>query len=245
MSNELDTKDILIEEETVFDLSASCTKDQAVMRILGWGQGSVFKLAIPITEDGISPEDLRQMHPEAMTLSERLQDMAEHARNALILGAENGTSQEELGRLDDEVEKVRQLAARARELRMDIEDELSKGENSILRIDDDATNSSGVTHINIRSLEKWIAEPDSSEAPNAKKSRPRQKLREQEEAISRVIEELGHSPKSLPHQEPGKKGVKSAVNSKLADDPLFKDKRTSFNKAWERLRKDGSIADSA
>jgi hypothetical protein len=54
------------------------------------------------------------------------------------------------------------LIERAHELAMDIEDELDKGDNSILRLDKDATEKSGVTHITLRSFEKWRARYDTS-----------------------------------------------------------------------------------
>ncbi len=156
---------ILTIEEDVFDLSISCTKDQAVMRMLGWGEGNVFKRAIPIDADGnISPEDLMQMHPGTMTLLERLQEREEHARKALTRGVESDVPYKEFDRLVGDREEVRELAALARELLMDIDAELAKGKDSALHLDEEATNRTGITHIKILSLDKWAVEFHSAEA---------------------------------------------------------------------------------
>jgi len=58
---------------------------------------------------------------------------------------------------------------------------------------------------------------------------PRQ--RHQEEAILRVIDELGYLAKALPKSKPGKKGVKAEVRANLRC--LL---GTVFDKAWQRLR---------
>ncbi|KWA65525.1 hypothetical protein WL28_25375 [Burkholderia ubonensis] len=68
--------------------------------------------------------------------------------------------------------------------------------------------------------------------------RPPSQHRHQEAEILRVIRELGHDPAMLPKQKPGTSGVKSAVRQKLS----FSQK--VFNKAWERLRDAGDVADA-
>lgn len=158
MSNKPVSDDIPPEESVIFDLSTSCTLDQAVMKMLGWGKDVVYRQVTSITENGLSPEAIRQVHPSIMTLEERLTDLSEHARIALIDAAENDASFDILTDLAEDVKEVRAQVVKARRFRMDIEEELAKGEQSILRKDKTATKSSGVTHLSIRSLERWIAE---------------------------------------------------------------------------------------
>ena len=67
------------------------------------------------------------------------------------------------------------------------------------------------------------------------RSKPDQQY--QEEEIIRVIRNIGHDPRQLPKNSPGKPGVKAEVREKLS----FSTK--VFDKAWERLRAAGDIAD--
>lgn len=78
-------------------------------------------------------------------------------------------------------------------------------------------------------------EHEGTATPN---DRPQQQQRYQESEILRVIRELGHTAAALPKVKTGRSGVKSQVRQKL------KFTASVFNKAWERLRADGRIADS-
>lgn len=80
---------------------------------------------------------------------------------------------------------------------------------------------------------RFIDDADTSAA----QPRPKKDQRHQEDEILRVIRDLKHDPKQLPKNQPGKPGVKADVRVQLA----FSTK--VFDKAWERLRADGSIAD--
>lgn len=52
--------------------------------------------------------------------------------------------------------------------------------------------------------------------------------------IRKIIEKLGHDPKCLPPNSPGKRGVKFAVRSEYKN--TFRDYTVSkFDRAWERL----------
>lgn len=67
---------------------------------------------------------------------------------------------------------------------------------------------------------------------SAPQSQPLMRQPYQEQEILRVIKELGHDPKNLPKDNPGKSGIKAAVKSKL---PTSMTGTTIFNKAWDRL----------
>ncbi len=62
--------------------------------------------------------------------------------------------------------------------------------------------------------------------------RPMPRQRFQENEILWVIRELGHDPRKLPKNKPGKPGVRSEV-CKMLTDPMWQG--TVFEKAWERL----------
>ncbi|WP_232341786.1 hypothetical protein [Burkholderia pseudomallei] len=76
------------------------------------------------------------------------------------------------------------------------------------------------------------------EPTKAAARRPLKQQAHQEAEILRVIRELNHDPKKLPKQKPGKPGVKAAVREKLT----FSKK--VFDKAWDRLRASGDVADN-
>jgi hypothetical protein len=72
-------------------------------------------------------------------------------------------------------------------------------------------------------------------------TRPVQRQHAQEQAIKRLIREAGHDPLQLPMNEPGKPGIKAKVRKALQSDPIFTGAKV-FEKAWERLRNGGEIA---
>ena len=76
-------------------------------------------------------------------------------------------------------------------------------------------------------------------ADKSPSARPPSQQRFQEEAILRVIRDLGLDPLALPSNERGKPGVKTDVRAKLGFSSAV------FNKAWERLRSQRDIQDAA
>ena len=158
------------EKEIIIDLSTSCTKNQAVAKLLGWSQGDFFYKYIKVTEKGVSPDQLPFMHPQAIDLVEQLEEMHENARQELLkaypeeafhasFDLEKHLSStellEELSKKADKVDEIRDLIKKARNYAMDIDDELSKGHESMIRIDQELSKSSGVCHITLRSLDRW------------------------------------------------------------------------------------------
>jgi hypothetical protein len=66
----------------------------------------------------------------------------------------------------------------------------------------------------------------------------------QEEAILRSLEQRGYTPAALPRRQGTKKWVKSEVWASLKTQRKTFGSDKVFDKAWERLRKDGRIAES-
>lgn len=79
-------------------------------------------------------------------------------------------------------------------------------------------------------------------SPIATSIQPVQRQQAQESAILGEIQKLGHDSAQLPRNPPGKGGVKRDVRVKLGSHPAFS-ASTSFDRAWERLRKSGEIKD--
>jgi hypothetical protein len=74
--------------------------------------------------------------------------------------------------------------------------------------------------------------------------KPIQRFAAQETAILNAIKTQGYVALSLPKNEPGMGGVKKLIRDATASNGLFLSGSTVFNKAWERLRKSGEIADA-
>lgn len=70
------------------------------------------------------------------------------------------------------------------------------------------------------------------------KAQPPKTQRWQEDEILRVLRGLGYDPKALPRNPPGSPGAKAQARAQLT----FTSK--VFDKAWERLRQFGDIADA-
>ncbi|RIX47588.1 MAG: hypothetical protein D3M94_07930 [Rhodocyclales bacterium GT-UBC] len=79
-----------------------------------------------------------------------------------------------------------------------------------------------------------------SEVPKSKGEAPLQRQRFQEQEIIRALNELDYNPQSIPKWKAGERGVKSAIREFLKDHK-WSDK--VFDKAWQRLRDSGEIAE--
>ena len=141
--------DILIKQET------SCSKEEAIAKLLGWMRGTLRRKYVEFTPGWISEDQLPYLYSLQGTVQEHLQDLrtAEYAayHQAAIIDME-----------DDIAEEKRQSVARidglildaARYLR-EIESELDSGEASVLKIDHEGTENLGVIQITLSSLDRW------------------------------------------------------------------------------------------
>lgn len=143
------------EDQTIIDFRSSCTKDEAVAKLLGWSRGHIFPKNIKLTVFGIAAEDLKNVPSNEYAVNEQLQGLLEAARHKLIDAAENGATHEALWELEDEVRKRKDLITRAIAYFIDIDSELSKGMASAIRPDAEATAGSGVLHLTLGSLDEW------------------------------------------------------------------------------------------
>jgi len=75
--------------------------------------------------------------------------------------------------------------------------------------------------------------------------KPVQRSAAQDQAILAAIERQHLNVLALPKPRPGKAGVKAATRASLEGvNPLFPKDSTVFDKAWERLRRNGDIAEN-
>ncbi len=81
--------------------------------------------------------------------------------------------------------------------------------------------------------------------PNAAQgAQPLQRWAFQEQEILRVLRELRLDPRALPKPSPGTPGPKAAARTALGTTGIWTGERV-FEKAWERLRESGQIADKS
>ena len=231
----------------------SVTIDEAIAMLLGGIEGPVR-----LQSDSDDPSDWEEAEIAAyyFDLDERLHQIREGLEADLSFAEVEGPPTE-VERLRDELTKFAKTEEKAYAFRCAIEDELNKGSESDLRKDQALSNNS-FAYITLASFDQWaeklydrrfLATPDqsskhaslplaSTEAP-----KPRTRLRDQEKAIIACLSTLGYDPRQLPKNPSGKNGIKKQVRDKIAGSPLFTG-ATVFNRAWERLRKDGDIVDA-
>jgi hypothetical protein len=119
------------------------------------------------SESGISEDQLPFLYSfEETSLKYHLEELREGARRELgeACGAyyESNENSEGFALLEKtvgakiaEVERIDNLFKLAGSYLLDIDEEIDKGESSTLKIDKEATEKSGVTHIKLRSADRW------------------------------------------------------------------------------------------
>lgn len=152
------------------DTSISCTKEQAVMKLLGWSQGIHTKKEFRLPAEGLWLDQLPFLSRHILNLGDQLKELHERAllEYQHAFPPEAGTVEfdlekhfgapgvmEKLTEKQEALEDVQALIHRAREYAMDIQEEIGKGKDSQLLTDTEAAQTNGVLHITLRSLEKW------------------------------------------------------------------------------------------
>jgi len=150
------------EVDFVLDLSASCTKDQAVMRLLGWGKETInlVRQVIYLAPNGSTEWDKTKGNAlEHENLSDFLTEIYHDAREAAAFDIGEKSDAEQVNEPNEAVlEKyiwAEDLIEEARNLLIDIVDELAKGDSSKLRLDNFLSQKHGVQYITIKSLAAW------------------------------------------------------------------------------------------
>lgn len=145
------------EDEVHYDLRTSCTRDEAVAKLLGWMRGPLRSRHLPVTGHSDSATDLPHLDSLNGSLEQTLGAMRETARQDLLDAVEVGVSTYVFLAKDFAVKRFDALATDAATYLADIDDELAKGDASALRTDSMATAKSGVVHITLRSLDDWAS----------------------------------------------------------------------------------------
>ena len=148
-----------VQDDFLLNLSASCTKDQAVLRILGWGRNTIYPKHLHVSEEGTVQEDQHSIYRSAFSLNDFLSDIYRDAlaiyEDAVPAGASEDQVQQAIESHAPRIEEAEAFIEKARDYMLDIVEELAKGDRSALRLDNDATAQTGTIHITLRSLDAW------------------------------------------------------------------------------------------
>lgn len=143
------------EDDVIPKLEASCTKEEAVAKMLGWLQGPIRKRVIQITEHGISADQMPHLPQLEGSLEEHLFELRYAARTLLIKAQEEDAPLDVIKEKENAVIECDNLIKWAAIYLEDITEELAKGENASLKIDREATSKSDTTYITLKSLRVW------------------------------------------------------------------------------------------
>lgn len=217
----------------------SLTRDEIVAILLGWLDGP--RILIPM-EDA-SPKEQELVESESYCLLEDRENRLDVAYDKRIECLESGQPAEICQKPVDDFRREDEAFRRFCD---EFDDEISKGDKSMLRVDRRSSTPSDICYTR-KSFDEWRTKtPAIAELSRAgTKPMPRKKTQGmlQEEIILTYIKELGYEPTRLPRNEPGRKGIKAEVRAEIeiGQEP-FKTLKI-FNNVWQRLREEKLIGE--
>lgn len=159
--------EILESEPILVSLDTSCTRDVAVARLLGWMRGPIRRRYVDLSDGFISLDQMKYMHTLDASLADTLVEIREGAQQRLAEAFEAEADEPVMDAHIAEVQQCDELIYKAAQYMRDVDDELSKGANSALRLDERKTNQTGEVHITLSSLDRWEANKSSGPAIEA------------------------------------------------------------------------------
>ena len=151
----------------------SCTKDEAVARMLGWMQEPIYDVEPELTDDNNVPlEYLPYLSSMPNSIEEQLTYLVGEAQAALDDAKASIAEPEVIKQKEADLSNTLEWIDKSAIYLVNIVDELAKGEKSALRIDQEATEKSGTIHITIKSLDEWASDFYSLPTPVSLRSAP-------------------------------------------------------------------------
>jgi hypothetical protein len=141
------------EDELLADLRTSCTKVQAITKLLGMAARKPVRVTQGRGGNPYEPED-EELEGEEVTILDALAD----ARDSALCDLEDAREEKDQPKIDEckrRVVKYDELMRRAHRYACDLDDELAKESGSKLRVDQQVTKSTGQLHIYLTSLDEW------------------------------------------------------------------------------------------
>lgn len=234
------------------DLRTGCSRDDAISIILGLGHWRL----LPPREDATDKE-IEDTEFITFCLAEYLHEELDTLQNKYDYARWGNISEADIAEKLAALDKFKEIIIKAKEYLICFDDEIAKGESSAIRI-----HPSSDALYTIRSVEQWAQtnqygifaqhslmennqEPQESLPANNKIeviTTKQPKMRMQEKAILDEIIRLGYEPQNIPANSSGQNGVKHEVRIALEKNALFSG-TTTFDRAWERLRRCKKIVD--
>lgn len=217
----------------------SLTRDEIIGILLGWIKGPcVFEINY---DEQLSAEEQDIIESHTYNVLEDLFNRRDNAYEINYNAVESGAC-------SSAIEDFRKEEIKYNQVCNEVDDEISKGERSALRVDRRLSTSVYTFYTRI-SFDEWVSKkPDLSVAgltiakPITRK-KPEGEVRRN--AILTCIRALGHDPKRLPKRDAGRRGIKAEVRAKLEHGKEPFPNSTAFDRAWEKLRKMGMIKEIA
>lgn len=154
------------EDETVIVKIDSCSKDEAVAKLIGWMRNPKRLKNVKTTPMGLNPEYLEHM-PTVFggSILALINQQREIARTKLLGIVDesiackdetrNNSFLNSINSQDDEIKNWDEMIEKASMYLNAIEKELSKGTYSELKVDEELTKANGSDHITLSSLCDW------------------------------------------------------------------------------------------
>ncbi len=139
----------------VLDFRTSCTREDAVAKMLGWMQGYI---RYKHHEDETTLDNLIYVHSLPDSLEDHLLELRETAISDWSYAFDAEPTEDVLAEKSKVIFDCDELINKAGEYLCAIDDELAKGDSSALRIDQHTTKYSNEIHITLSSLAQWAKE---------------------------------------------------------------------------------------
>ncbi len=186
---------IELHEEVYMDGATSCTINTAVMKLLGYAQGPIYRRLTRYSpeHDGV-PED--EMEDAPPTLLPSIEDELNRLHHITLIAAENAVNKkepdEEIQKKVDKIKELRETMKQAFKYKIAIMEEIEKASDSMLKIDANKTEETGEIYITLSSFERWRAvslkndrnEEQTTPVADEKNSEEEEERGEKEEKIS-------------------------------------------------------------
>lgn len=144
------------EDDIYIDFKSSLTKDEAVAKLLGWLNGNRRVKIVEVPAGVLSPSFFAKLHTLEGSLKSMLQTYRDIASSAYVDAFEKSNEYDDQVQALDIIVKEWDLAIdKAAMYFMDIDDELSKGEKSSIRLVQKAGAAKSMLNITTSSLNEW------------------------------------------------------------------------------------------
>lgn len=142
------------EDSIYIDPRTSCTKDEAIAKLLGWMRGDIRHKYIEMTLEGVPAESLTHMPSFEGSIWDFLIGQREDAQFALKTALDE-YAENDIERLAEKISGLEKTIIKAKSYQRDIDDELARGIESLLKVDQSESTASGAVHISLNSLNNW------------------------------------------------------------------------------------------